>query len=254
MAVVKDLVGNGIVEVLGVSRVYCKDTVLAQVLSAFQILCGNLLWYLFRLSLHFSRKLVRKTVFGQYGVHFRVVLARLSKHIHNLSDRSLAASREVLDQNGHLHSLPLFLDTLIRDFDIVVHALALYDHPGVLSGNLHQPHIRTVGSGNNLDYHTLLPLFKILLQDGHPHDIVIQRALHLSFRNEHVFSLVFFTRRLFAFLWCHPDEPVSSRGYFKHSFNLFQRMARREGANSPFGIATHSHTTAAARFLYSVNR
>ena len=63
MTVRQNLVGNRIVEILGVRRVYGEYAFLAQVFPSIQILGCDFLWNLFRLSLHLGRELVRKTVF-----------------------------------------------------------------------------------------------------------------------------------------------------------------------------------------------
>ena len=97
--------GQGVVKVLGICRVYGECQCLTEVLTALEILIGDLLRDLVGRILNFRGEPVRKTVLSEDSMHLCLVRARLSKHIGDISMRIWLLPVPAINDGSHLHTL-----------------------------------------------------------------------------------------------------------------------------------------------------
>ena len=97
--------GQGVIKVLGIGRVYGECQCLTEVLTALEILIGDLLRDLVGRILNFRGEPIRKAVLGEDGVHLCLVCARFPKHIGDISMRIGFLPIPAINDGSHLHTL-----------------------------------------------------------------------------------------------------------------------------------------------------
>ena len=103
VAVVQFLEGQCVVEVFRVRRVDGECQGVAEIPTTLEIFLCDLVRNLVGGVLHLRLEPVRQGIFGKDGVHFRVVLARHSEHIHDVTLRGRLTLVPSVDQSRHFH-------------------------------------------------------------------------------------------------------------------------------------------------------
>ena len=169
-AVVKGLVGEGVVIIFGVSGVYCEGEGVPEVTAAFDVfrgdggLDGRGFFFYVRL------KAVGEAELSEDGVHFSLVVPGLAKHVHNVPARGRGLAVPAVHRGGHLHSAlgARGLDFFRVKQDVVRHCAGLHQHPGHWPCNVQDAHKRNLGMLHYLHYlsFTAVP-FSSFLGDNH---------------------------------------------------------------------------------------
>ena len=137
VAVLQPAEGQCVVEVLGVRRVYGYGEHVPEVAASLQVLRAYDVGYAVSRTGHLRLEAVRQIVFGQYGVHFGVVLARFPEHIDQVTGRHRVLASPEVHHGRHLLPVehPQFASVLIHHAveSPAVRAIDLQETPAVCS-------------------------------------------------------------------------------------------------------------------------
>ena len=104
VSVIKDTERKSIIKVLCIGRVYSECEYIPEIPALSYILSGYLVRNAVSRIRHLRFETVRKSELRKDGMHFGVILARLSEHIHDMSVRGRLMSFPAVHHCGHLHS------------------------------------------------------------------------------------------------------------------------------------------------------
>ena len=93
---------QGVVKILGVSRIDGEGEHIAHIAPAVNLLCADVGIYLFGLLHRLVGIVVRQSVLGKYSVHLCLVLSALPQHLNHLTHRRTFARGGVDDLHDHL--------------------------------------------------------------------------------------------------------------------------------------------------------
>ena len=188
VAVVQPAEGQGVVEVLCVGRVNGEGEGLPEILAALEVLFA----YLFGDSVGGVFDLlgepVRQVEFRQDGMHLGLVLPRHAQHVDQVPDGIGVSAVPAVDHHRHLHALLRSHFGALGgiDLDIPGHALALHEHPGLLSDAVVDAHELLAAPLDYLDYFAFAALGGLSLagtavgprlhfaRDGDPYKVPIE--------------------------------------------------------------------------------
>ena len=193
VAVAQFLERQGVVEVLGIRRIYRERESAPVVLAALEVGRRNLFRNAVGCILHLLFELVWQIEFRQDGVHLGIVLAGHAQHVCYVADGRGISTIPAVHYNRHLHpSLgaepgPFFGIHLY----VVGHVLALHQHPGLGPDGVVDAHELLAAALHYL-YHLALALAlgpsaglrgrlcSTLLGNRHLHGVAVQRIACLG--------------------------------------------------------------------------
>ena len=227
ITVVEHAVREGVVEILGIGRVDGKRGHAAEIPAAGQVFRRDVFGYFVGRLLHFRFETVGKLVFGQDGVHLRIVLARDAEHVDDPAQRFGAPLRPVGHQHGDFHPMGSLLAADLRqlrrtghvDTDVIRHILAFDDGPDLPAADHQDADVRLGAATDDLDHFAfqaasfrtgLDPVFR----HRNLHEIAVQGEMQLAHRDEDVFRPSFYL---------YEAKPVAREG--DRTFEFLQRFA-----------------------------
>ena len=180
---------QGVVEVLGIRRVDCEGKGVAEVPAALEVFGSDLLGDAVGGVLDLLLEPVGQVELRQDGMHFGFVLPRHAQHVDQVPDGSRVAAVPAVHDHRHLHA-PLrshFGGECGIDLDIPGHALALHEHPGLLSDAVVDAYELLAAALDYLDYFAFAALRGLSLAgtaessrlhfagDGDPDKVSVER-------------------------------------------------------------------------------
>ena len=218
IAVGKALNRKGVVEILGVRRVYGEGETLAEVLPALHLPASYGIRYLVRSFLDLPAEAVRQIELGEYGVHLSVIGTRLAQHITDMAARAYILPFPTVHEGCHLHSRlgSEFLGFCRVHFYVIRHQLALHQDPGLASHavvNAHERLVRALDYLHNLTFAAFAFLLVPLSCDRHAHRIPVEGVARLGCLYEDILPLR-------PFLRFRDDEDESFTGHLHPTRDL----------------------------------
>ena len=139
-----------------------------------------------------------QSVFSQYGVHFSVVLAGLSKHIYNLSERILCFVRPFCNFHYCLIAILCSFKFIFRYKDIVGKCACFCDEESIIFRNLQSTHKSSFGSVKYFYHLSFYLLFLTFCTEGNLHLVIVHGVGRVSFSNKDRFSTIIRYKRVLA--------------------------------------------------------
>ena len=180
--------GDGIVEVLRVARVYSKGHRVAHVLAPAYFLFWNLVADAVRGILHLLGIGIGQSELGQDGVHLRLVLARLSQHLHHFADGVLGVGRPFLNLHDYLVALLGALHVSAWNQNVVGQRAVLSNQIGQVAMNLQAAHELFVGTFQDLGHLSLAHMVAATCHHGHTHTVAIHGMHRVTFGHQYGLS------------------------------------------------------------------
>ena len=180
---------QGIVEILGVGRVYREGQSVPEILAALEVVGGDTVGDLVRGVLHFLGETVREAELREDRVHFGIIVARHAQHIHDVALRADVVFLPTVHYGGGLHTgLAAHLQSLLLvHLDVVRHRLALHQHPRLGTHEMENADVRTGRALYDLDHLAFAALHAdLLLGQRYADGVAVQRILRLGRLDEDV--------------------------------------------------------------------
>ena len=224
IAVRQRLEGYGIVEILGIRRVYSEGQSIPEILSSLEFRLADFLRNLVGGILNLRLETVWEVELRKNGMHLGVVVAGLSKHIHNVPARAVVSPVPAVNKSGNLEALlsaKLLCLSRVHLY-VIRHIAALHQHPGTGPDHMEHTHERFGRTLYDVNYLTLTPGVADLAAYGpaargpasfggncHPDGISIQRTSGLGCAYKYIFLLVIYN-----------DEGKSLTGHLDFAYEL----------------------------------
>ena len=192
ISVVQFLERQSIIKVLRVGGVDGESQRLGEVAANLVLPSRNLLGNLVRGILHLRFEPVRQAELGKNRMHLRLVLARHSEHIDNMSCRAGIPFFPKVNDGGNFHSrLSVRMFVKVGNDDVVRHIPTLHEHPRLSVEDMEYSDERTLRPLDDFDHISLSSrLFRLLAGHCNPHPVSVERTA--NFRRPHI-DVIFFT-------------------------------------------------------------
>ena len=143
---------QGIVEVLGVVRVYGKGGYIAKILASGYFLGGNVGRECLGCFFHLFGIFIGQSVLCQYGVHFGIVFALFAQNVYNLTDGAFRIGGPF--GNFHHHFVAIFgsFKFIFRNKDVSGQRAAFGNEETIASLHLQLSDKGVVGAAQNFGY------------------------------------------------------------------------------------------------------
>ena len=194
---------DGVVEVLGIGRIYGKGQNLPEVLPALELFGSYGFWDAVGRVLNLLRETVGQVELGQDGMHLGFVFAGGAEHVFQHSVRVHLAAVPAVHNHRNLHP-PFGSESGRRlgiDLDVVGHILALHQHPGLGADGMEDAHKLPAAALQHFDYFAFAAMTERLLAgtvvrtrnavagNGHTNGVAVEGPARLVSRHVHVVVL-----------------------------------------------------------------